>query len=216
MNTTNRHFGAFTLVTMLLALFITSSAMSQDFGIKVGLSLSNQSYDYDIAGLELDRLNQYGFSAGTFLSHKIGFLSEIRFEVDFVQKGSGTDILITTPQYPDGLELFRFTDRINYVSVKVLATPSLLSTSAIAPYFIIGPRLDILAGYTTAISFISLDELNSTVIGATIGVGIILNSKSSAPLLLEATYSPDFSNAYEKGVLTVKNNSFQLMAGFSF
>ena len=216
MNTNNRHIVAITFAALLLALFINSSAMSQGFGIKAGLSSSGQSYEYDITNFEIDRLDQYGFSAGIFLSHEVEFLSKIRFEVDFVQKGSGADILLTTPEYPDGLEVITIKDRINYVSVNVLATPLLLTNSAIAPYFIIGPRLDILAGYTSDFSSILLDDFNSTVLGATIGVGIILNSNSSVPLLLEATYSPDFSNAYEKEVLTVKNNSLQLMAGLSF
>lgn len=216
MNTTNRHFGAFTLVAMLLALFITSSTMSQDFGIKVGLSSSGQSYKYDIADFELDRLNQYGFSAGIFLSHKVGILPELRFEVDYVQKGSSIDVLITSEQYPDGFERIIIQDRINYVSINVLALPVLLKGRTIAPYLIIGPRVDILAGYTSDVPSLVLDDLESTVFGATIGAGIILNSNSAASFLVEIIYNPDFSYAYEKGVLTVRNNTLQLMAGISF
>lgn len=216
MNTTNRHFRAFTLVMMLLALFITSSAMSQDFGIRVGLSSSGQSYKYDIADFEVERLNQYGISAGIFLSYKVGILPELRFEVDYVQKGSSIDVLITSEQYPDGFERIIIQDRINYVSINVLALPVLLKSRTIAPYFIIGPRIDILAGYTSDFPSLVLDDLKSTIFGATIGVGIILNSNSAASFLVEIIYNPDFSNAYEKGVLTVRNNTLQLMTGISF
>lgn len=216
MKITDQHFGAFIHAALILALFINSSAMSRDFGIKAGLSSSGQSYEYDIAGLEVERLNQYGISAGIFLSYKFGILSEIRFEVDYVQKGSSIDLLITTEQYPDGFERIMIQDRIHYISINVLATPALLKNWTIAPYLIIGPRIDILAGYTSDFPSLVLDDLKSTIYGATLGAGIILNSNSAAPLLVEIIYNPDFSYAYDKDVLTVRNNTIQLMTGISF
>lgn len=190
--------------------------MSQGFGIKAGLSLSDQSYEYDITGFEVSRLNQYGISAGIFLSHKVSFLPELRFEVDYVPKGSSIKILKTSEQSPDIYEIIKIQDRIHYISINVLALPALLNSWTIAPYLIIGPRIDILAGSTSDIPSLVLDDLRSTVLGATIGAGINLQLKSSASLLIEIIYNPDFSYAYEKGVLTVKNNSFQLMTGISF
>ena len=216
MNTSNRHFGAFTLTALLLSLFINSSAMCEGFGIKAGLSSSRQSYEYDIAGFEVERLSQYGISAGIFLSYKVSNLPELRFEVDYVQKGSSIDLLVTTEQYPDGFERIMIQDRIHYISINVLALPVLQKGWTIAPYLIIGPRIDILAGSTSDFPSLVLDDLKSTVFGATIGAGIILNSNSAASLLVEIIYNPDFSYAYEKGVLTVKNNTIQLMTGISF
>ena len=190
--------------------------MSEGFGIKAGLSSSGQSYEYDIAGFEVERLGQYGISAGIFLSYKVSNLPELRFEVDYVQKGSSIEVLKTFEQYPDVYERIKIQDRIHYISINVLALPALHNRWTIAPYLIIGPRVDILAGSTSEIPSLVLDDLKSTVFGATIGAGIILNSNSAVSLLVEIIYNPDFSYAYEKGVLTVRNNTLQLMTGISF
>jgi hypothetical protein len=203
---------AFILTTFLLA----TSVMAQGFGIKGGLVYSGQAYEYNVPSLDLDRLRQTGLMAGIFVSYEVPFLSEIRFEFDYVQKGSGIEIIFTDEQYVGGYNRRTIEDRVDYISINFLATPKLPFSRTISPYLIAGPRTDILIGTSAEFPSPVLDDLNPAVFGVTVGLGFNIPLNSSTSLLLETVYNHDFTYAYDKGVLTVKNNSFQFTTGLSF
>ena len=215
MNSLKKFLSTQILTSLLLALLVNSYSTAQGFGIKGGLSYSGQDYEYDIASFSVDRLSQSGITAGIFLTYDVWLLSELRFEFEYVQKGSGVDVLLTTEQYPEGYERIIIQERIHYISLNVLATPTLARNWTLSPYFVIGPRIDILTSTSSNYPSLVLDDLNPAVLGGTIGIGFKLPLNSSS-LLFEGVYNYDFTHAYDKGVLTVKNNSIQLTTGLSF
>jgi hypothetical protein len=202
-------------VAMLLYLVFAPTLMAQDWGLKAGVSVSDQTYDYSVAGLNVDRLNQSGMAAGIFINLNFSPLTSVRFGVDYVQKGSGIDVLIMTSQYV-GQGTKRFEDRIDYLSINLLATPSLIKVPPISPYLIIGPRVDVLISSNTYIETLSSENLKSSIIGASVGAGFKLSIAPASSLFVEAVYQPDFSDTFKIETLTIKNKSFLISAGILF
>jgi len=202
-------------VAVVLNLTLANSITAQDWGLKAGLSVSDQTYDYSVAGLNIDRLSQTGLAAGIFINLNFGSFTSIRFGVDYVQKGSGIDVLIMTSQYV-GQGTIRFEDRIDYLSINLLATPSLIKVPPISPYLIIGPRVDILISSDTYIETLTSDKLKSGIFGASVGAGFKFSIASASSLFVEAVYQPDFSDTFKINTLTIKNKSILISAGLLF
>lgn len=204
------------LTTLFFSFILIQTASAGNIGIKGGLSYSGQNYEYSIANLGPQRLNQNGITAGLFYSFNFPIVSELRLEADYVHKGSAIEILVTTVQNPTGIGYAKLEDNLHYVSLNLLATPTLLRLPLLAPYLIVGPRLDILAGKSSDVPSLVLDDLNSTNLGGTVGAGVKIPIKSTASLLVEAVYYHDFDNAFNSGTLNVNNRTFLLTTGLSF
>ena len=203
-------------VAMLLYLVFAPTLMAQDWGLKAGLSVSDQTYDYSVAGLNVDRLNQSGMAAGIFINLNFSPLTSVRFGVDYIQKGSAIEADLTTPQSPTVIGTIRFEDRVEYLSFNLLATPALIKVPPISPYLIIGPRVDVLISSNTYIETLSSENLKSSIIGASVGVGFKFSIAPASSLFLEAVYQPDFSDTFKISTLTIKNKSFLISAGLMF
>ena len=203
-------------VAALLYLIFSPAIKAQDWGLKAGLSVSDQSYDYTVPGLNVDRLNQTGIAAGIFINLNFSPLTSVRFGVDYIQKGSAIEVDLTTPQSPTVIGTLRFEDRLDYLSFNLLATPSLIKTPPISPYLIVGPRVDFLISSDTYIETLTSDKLKSGIFGASVGAGFKFSIASTSSLFVEAVYQPDFSDTFKINTLTIKNKSFLISAGVLF
>ncbi len=199
----------------LSTVFCGSQIQALELGLKAGISASNQSYEYSPVNLNVDRLRQAGFAAGVFFGQGLGPLMSIRIGVDYIQKGSAIEFLVTSPQYPLGNGTQRLKDQIEYLSFNLLATPSLLNLKVISPYVIAGPRVDVLLSSESPVEIMSNKNFESTVFGASIGVGVRVSAIATS-LFVEAVYQPDFTDAFKIQSLTIRNNSFLITAGLVF
>ena len=131
--------------------------------------------------------------------------------IDYVQKGS--EITAETTYNGEVEErTVKFTNRIDYLSVPILAELTLPTNT----YLVLGPRLDIKIGSSSETAAIFADEFKSVVFGGTVGIGQEFMLGSLGPMLLEFDYHYDFSNALDNDNLEVKNKTLAFALGYRF
>lgn len=200
---------------VLLALSI-GNVQAARLGLRMGVSSADQSYNYSIPNMKLDRLHRIGLAAGLFAEFPLGNLLSVRAGADYVEKGSSLLASIYTmyPPVPAGTK--KFEDHIDYLTFSLLAKISPLENSSISPYIVLGPRLDVLLSSSSDLTPMVVDDLKSSEIGGTAGLGVTIPVETSVSILFEALYSPDFSSAFKGEFLTVRNSTFQFMTGLQF
>ena len=203
-------------VAVSLYLLPTPAIKAQNLGLKAGVSVSNQAYDYSLAGFNIDRLSQTEIAAGIFINLNFSPLTSVRLGVDYIQKGSAIELDSTLPPSPVVIGTIRLEDRVEYLSFNLLATPTLIKVPPISPYLIIGPRFDILLSSDTYIETLTTEKLKSGTFGASVGAGVKFSVASASSLFVEAVYQPDFSDTFKISTLTIKNKSFLISAGLMF
>jgi hypothetical protein len=197
-------------------LFAFNDASSLDLGVKVGLSASDQSYDYTIPDFEIDRVSRNGITAGVFAEIPLNNFLGIRTEIDYVEKGSGIEVNMMSEYGPIIVGRATYEDRVEYWSMNLLAVISPFEFSGFDPYLVAGPRFDYLISSSSDIYSPIMDDPKSTAHGLTIGAGTYIDIDKSFSILFETSYTPDFSKFYEGEFLTVKNSSLLFTAGIIF
>ena len=202
------------LFVILLESPIAMAQLVKSYGLKVGVDAATQSYDYHDHPYLHSSLNtsyRWGIAVGGELEFFEWPLLDISAELFYIQKGYSIPIELTSAQLPEGTGNFiAIQPRVDYFSV---ASTARLKFEFIkpTPYALFGPRIDFLIGKNET----SLD-LNSPDIGATLGVGIQFLIESFPEFFIEGRFSPSFTDAFHGQFLTVKNKSFEILAGVRF
>jgi hypothetical protein len=89
-----------------------------------------------------------------------------------------------------------------------------LGQGSLAPYFLLGPRVDILLKYQTE-SATPLAEQNSVIVGLSCGAGLEFRLQRMG-IFTELHYLPDLSSVTGVDPLKVKNNMISLTLGVSY
>lgn len=203
----------FAVATVLFAAANTFAQSAPHFGVKMGFSLSNQRFDYTQFSSDFDDIlgNNMALSLEWPATRHFNILAELHF----VQKGMTDNVVVTAGNSPEPVGELKFKNRVNYLSVPVLAKVGLRSKS-LSPYVIAGPRVDFKLGYESGFFDEIYDDFKSITFGASLGLGTELNLGANFTPLLEVRYSPDFSKSYSTELLTVRNQSFEFLFGVKF
>jgi hypothetical protein len=153
-----------------------------------------------------------GIQAAFFVETvKLSALS-ILAQLEFNQQGNSMDL------YPNGYynHVLRYTglhNRIQYLSMPVLAKLS-LTQQKVAPYILIGPRLDYLIHYYSDYHFLddNYAKLKKLNLGASAGLGCEFKSVFPISIMAELRYNCDLLSASNPGN-KIRNNSFDLWFG---
>lgn len=203
------------LAIAILALAVANSFAqpTQRFGLKLGVSLSNQQFDYTSFSPD------FGQIAGTNVALTAEWLSHPHFniltEFHFIQKGMTEKQIETNESSPNPVGVLTFKNRVNYFSVPVLAKGG-FENKAAAFYLFAGPRVDFKLGHESTFLNDVYDNFKTITYGASMGLGAELNVGKDFTPLLEVRYSPDFTDSYSSDLLTVKNQSLQFLVGVKF
>jgi hypothetical protein len=195
-------------------LFVFSTTQAQlinGYGVKLGMSYANQNFDYTDKDLTLDTKYLSGTGAGVFVEWLKLPLIGVTTEVLYVQKGMKMTSVKTTVSDPSGVGTIETNNRVNYLSIPVLAKLK-FGGVLLSPYIVAGPRFDVLLSYDSNEKQL-YDDFKSTVVGGDIGVGAELSFILPVALSAELRYSTDFDNSYETDLLQVKNKAFLLLLG---
>jgi hypothetical protein len=205
------------LVLIVCLMSVASTAEGQlirGFGIKAGPVISRQSWDYKVP-VDLPIEARWGLDAGVFIeAPDIPFVSVLG-ECHYTQKGFKITTTVTTAQSPEGSGKMTSTPRVDYLSLPILLKLR-LNLGMITPYIIAGPRFDLLVSKSSEGYGLVYDHLKKNDVGASFGLGAELPAEIVAAFVAEIRYSPSFSKAYDNGVLIVKNQSLELLAGVRF
>ena len=202
------------LCGIIIALILSASVAEAagKFGAKVGLVIADQTYSYSNEWGEIDRDSKTGVVFGLFTDYQFIAGIAIRPEFQYVQKGCKDEVLETTEAYPEGIGTLKIVDHVDYLSIPVMLKIG-LPGGVQSLYLVAGPRLDIKLRTKSDFNSFVMDKFESTVFGATFGVGKQFSFGPLPAVLVEFNYYHDFSDAYKGDVLTIKNKGFALVAG---
>jgi hypothetical protein len=206
----------YALLTFVLVGFSTShSQLIRGYGIKAGFASTNQDWHYDIMSGSLNTDTRKGLDVGAFVEWLDIPLFSVVTEVHYIQKGFTQKIAVTNEDYPDGTgEYVTHSAELDYFSIPVVAKIryDLLNISL---YVFAGPRYDVLVSTKSDIYGIILDQIESSELGASFGLGFDYSLPALFKVGAEIRYSPSIQNSYAKNGLTVKNQSWEMLVVFS-
>jgi len=204
-----RLFANIILSALTIFSFSQYCAAQQQFGIKIGMATANQSWDYSTAGLDLDNNSRAGLDIGVFYLMYDGESFDIIPEIRYIQKGTSADFINTNIGQIVTLE-----PRADYLTI----TPMIKKTVPIwiNPYFLAGPRLDVLLGTNSEQFFDTFEKLRFLDFGVTLGAGFDFPFNDQFYFLTEFRYEPSFINAYQTDNLEVKNTAFSVLIGLAY
>jgi len=200
------------LVALALICLPARGQLIKGYGFKVGLTSSNiRVTDFPIANPLVDNRHRHtGYAAFAFIEWSgLSFLSFVT-EAGYVQRGYIYDLL----EDPENPLTFGFRAKIdlNYLSTATLVKMTFLETP-IAPYVLVGPRLDILVKRTPKERNTEAQDFTSVAAGGLLGAGVEMNRLAPVSLFLEIRYSFDVTNSWPGGILDVYNNAFDVLIG---
>lgn len=206
------------LLTLILMFAIAAPAQAAGpgrIGVKAGISIADESYEYspNPNNLNADPNSRTGLTLGVFYEYPLIPHLAIRPGIEYVQKGAEITVRETTLEYPEGLGTIDIKDRIDYISIPVLASIG-FPVGAGSTYIMAGPRVDIKA--RSDLELLVDADFKTTVFGLTFGAGQELPVKGLVSAFVEFCYQHDLGKAYEQGILSVKNKSFTVAAGVKF
>ena len=197
------------LVILSVALAVTPQVLSRSlsYGIKGGLALSHQSFEYaELSDPDFD--NYLGFEVGLFAELPLIPKTAVAAGLSYTQRGLKVKSLATA--YAGRPVTVESRSHLDYLSLWAILKVHLAIGSG-RTYLLAGPRLDRKIGTVGEFSEL-YDDFSSSVFGGTVGLGQEYSLRVLT-LLVEVTYSMDFSDAYTSESLTVKNRSFGFLVG---
>jgi hypothetical protein len=149
-------------------------------------------------------------------------------EIHYVQKGMKEKSDVTGESGPESIGSWRKTFESDYLSVPLLVKWRKLE-GRITPYAVVGPRIDVFLSKKVKNAFdppsinpgIRADwqdlytdiRFHKTDVGVTAGLGVEAILKGGFSVLLEFRYDPSFTKAVDGQSLSLRNRSFQILAG---
>jgi opacity protein-like surface antigen len=197
------------------------------FGIKGGICFANQKLTYPFQSPETKY--RTGFDAGVYVeSPIIGQRLACMIEIHYMQKGMMEETDITGQSGPEPIGTLRQIFEADYLSIPLLVKWR-KPIGRITPYALVGPRVDFFLRKKAKNEFDPLsanpgmeadwqdlyDDVNfrKTDFGATAGLGVEAVLKGGFSVLLEIRYDHSFINAVDGQTFTIRNRSFQCLAG---
>lgn len=185
------------------------------FGLKGGIALANQSYRITPIDYEIDTKPLVGPAVAIFV--ETFKRKHFSFQLDFgyVVKGSSST---TQSVSIDHLDNDRITvnegaasaSKFSYLTIVPMARYR-FDLERITPYFLLGPRLDILLKYSTESEY-PLSEQKGSVFGLSCGAGLEYHLQNMG-LFVELQFLPDLSPVSNTEPLLINNNMLSLTLG---
>ena len=208
------------LSVLLVYTQLTSAQFITGFGIKGGMTFSNQKHDYS-SGFDFENNFIHGFSGsifGEFLNYN-NF--NLILETGYEQRGYIMP-LIRTDEFGNVLGENEFKYRTNYIFTS-LGAKLKYKSKYITPYLLLQPRIDFYLGYSQKLpddfpeyDNLLLEDFKKVMFGVGIGAGIEFNRLLPYKVFIEANYNPGLITSYSSANLKVKEYSFNIKAGINF
>lgn len=206
--------------TLIFLLIFSSACYSQKldgYGLKLGLVDASQTWTY-AEPTDFSTSTRIGIGIGGFIefSYKPGVNFMIGLE--YLQKGFTADIVTNSPasQVDSGggpgttQQTRTIKPRADYLSLPV-TVKFIYYSHILSPYAFAGPRLDYRIGRNGDGAV--FDNFHKWDAGISVGGGFGIYSQSKISGFIEIRYSPSFTRAYTSDQVTVKNTSFEVLAG---
>lgn len=201
------------VILFLLGYSILSAQFVRSYGIKAGMTISNQTWDYSVSGLNFKPEDRTGLNIGVYMELLDIPLISIVTELNYIQKGMSIDIPRTTSNNPNSNDFVKWDTRIDYLNIAALAKLR-FNYGILTPYLVIGPKVDYEIG--KSFSDVNAQEVEDSFkkerLGAKVGLGTEINFLP-IEFLVEILYDADFNELYDNSNLKVSSDSFDLRIG---
>lgn len=204
------------LAALLICTTITASkAAMPGLGVKIGLALANQEFDYTNIDAP-DFKYRTGLAAGVSAEFFTDRLLTLVAELNYVQKGFKDVQPETNETGSQPIGELEYNYRFDYLSIPVYAKLR-WRKPLISPYIIFGFHYDYLLSRPTDEGFDDVFEnYKDDDMGVTLGIGGEYKINDKYTILLEIRSSPGSSYVYKTELLKVTNTSFEILAGVQF
>jgi hypothetical protein len=215
-------------ITFLIAAILitfnlrTSAQFISGFGIKGGVTFSNQKLDYKSFNLNLDVKYITGFNGSIFAEFLNSKTVNLFAETGYDRRGFIFNI-IRTDEFGNEIGQYDIKNATNYIFVSTGAKLKFL-TKHFTPYILLGPRLNFYIGYNVTSSdesFVSyenpvLEDFKKIMLDLGAGFGIEFNRLLPYKTFIEANYYPGIITSYSNQYLDVWEHSINIKLGINF
>lgn len=204
-----------TITLLLTGLQALHAQASYTFGLKAGASVSNQTYKLTPIDYTLDTEPVGGPALTLFVEAFRGAHFSFQSDVSYAVKGSSSNIESISVNHLDNDEITvnegeQSTSRFKYLSISLMARYR-MGQGALQPYFLLGPRIDMLLDYSTDSEY-PLDDQNGTIPGLTFGTGLEYRLNKLA-ILSELQYQGDMIPVSGQDPLLINNHMISFTLG---
>jgi len=211
------------LLTLILIIIVLHSngQVIESLGLKGGISISNQTYEYKTLGFT----DKYDYKVGIYsvLTAELfkGEFLSLSTDFGFVQKGMQQKLEETTVEFPEGTgEYTTLKTTFGYVSLSPMLK-GFYNFNRFTTYALIGPRIDFRIMYEPHVNSQLINETNKLIWGVTYGVGAEYRIKKFG-IILECLGHPDFTAILEQKAsdgnfgLKITGNSYIITTGLKY
>ncbi|MCK5692411.1 MAG: PorT family protein [Bacteroidales bacterium] len=185
------------------------------FGAKAGISLANQTYKYIPIDYTMETEPVVGPALSLFVEAFKGAHFSLQVDLSYLVKGSKSSTESVTVDHLNNDRIIvnegeQSTSTFKYLSIAPMARYR-LGQGSLQPYFLLGPRVDILLNYETDSEY-PLDEQNNVIPGLTFGTGLEYRLNNLG-LFAELQYQGDFFPVTGQDPLLVNNHMISFTLG---
>ena len=199
------------LATIALILMAGMSVLyaqaNYSLGIKAGVSLANQAYKFTPIDYTMETEPVVGPAISLFVEAFRGSHFSFQVDLSYLVKGSKTSTESVTVDHLNNDQIIvnegeQSTSTFKYLSIAPMARYR-MGQGSLVPYFLLGPRLDMLLDYSTDSEY-PLDNQNGTILGLSLGAGLEYKLEKFG-LFTELQYQGDFFPVTGQDPLLVNN-----------
>jgi len=202
---------------LILVLFsvLASGQFTASYGFKAGLSIANQSWRISDLDYTFDTEVLMSPTAALFIEGLKGKRFSLQLDAAYAVKGSKSSVESVSVRHLEGDVLQvnageMTTSKFAYLSLSPMARYR-FDLEHLVPYFLLGPRIDLLLSYTTDSEY-PLESWKGYTVGLTIGAGLEYSFKS-LNLFAEIQYQPDLSPLTNQEPLLINNEMLAVTLG---
>jgi len=196
----------------LLALY---GQFPSSFGAKAGISVANQTYKLTPIDYELETEPVVGPTFSLFVEAFRGNHFSFQTDLSYFVKGSKSNTQSITVDHMNNDQIIvnegdMSTSTFRYLSIAPMARYR-MGQGSMQPYFLLGPRVDILLKYKSDSEY-PLDDQNQIIPGLTIGAGLEYKLQRMG-LFAELQYQGDLIPVTGQDPLLINNHLISFTLG---
>jgi opacity protein-like surface antigen len=210
---------------LILLLALTSSLIAngqvlKSIGIKGGMSIASQNWDYSPESITMNTDSRNGFYCAASLEFLKSKYFSLTTDLGYCVKGSSEEIEFTSNDLPEGDGNHKTYDtKFNYVTLSPMLKAR-YETENLIPYALVGLRMDYQLSYKSDFDYqLFENDFNKTIWGANFGAGLEYNIKQFG-IFVEGQYQYDFTKVLDitsgNAGLEVKNEAIVVCIGLKY
>lgn len=217
------------LALIFISMFsgITFSQFLTGFGVKGGVTMGGQNFEFANYPTHYDPKPILGYNASFFVEVINNKVITAVVDHSYEQRGHSVEV-IKTDEFGNQTGTFDMIFRTHYLSVGTLAKIR-YETESVTPYLVIGPRIDMYLGYKIsysegepaigdpgALKSVIHEDTKKFNYSINLGAGLQFEKLFPFQTMVEFNYSPAINSSYNNTFVIVKDHYMNLKLGINF